>query len=220
MDMRIKPRTLDTHFKLKSETRKWLEELASLKSMAFGYPCTLTDVLQDAVAYYRVKGWSRFLAQRNRERALEGLPTIPEPSLDPETPENGTGKTKTASPTLDLMKESKPSSGGNGEVAGSPKEEEELSDMEMLQLYVDQFNEKVAPICPNSARVEKLTAARAKRLGARVTEHGPGFWWKVRDEINQLCDFAREGHWLGFDWLLSETNCQKLLEGQYRRRTT
>ena len=77
------------------------------------------------------------------------------------------------------------------------------------------WNEKIAPLLSNSGRVFKLTTRRMQKARARLVEH-PDLIEQVRKEVVES-EFVRGGAWFNFDWILSETNLQKLLEGKYRK---
>lgn len=64
-----------------------------------------------------------------------------------------------------------------------------------------------------------MSATRRRKYLARLKQFGPTFLERVCAEIPLLDDFAREGSWLTFDWVIqSEGNATKLLEGNYRRK--
>lgn len=60
--------------------------------------------------------------------------------------------------------------------------------------------------------VRELSSARWKKARAR------GLWDKREDIAAAVAasEFVRSGSWFGFDWILSEGNLRKLLEGNYR----
>ncbi len=64
-------------------------------------------------------------------------------------------------------------------------------------------------------RIQKLTDARKAKLKARLGEY-PDLWAQVEAEFKQLSVFAREGRWLNFDFVVTESKLTRLLEGQYR----
>lgn len=66
-------------------------------------------------------------------------------------------------------------------------------------------------------KIQGMSVIRRKKLEARLLEH-PDLWEILERELPLLGSFASGGAWLTFDWLLSPSNFQKLLEGNYRAR--
>jgi len=155
----------------------------------------LTDVLQDAVAYYR-GNWSRVLAKRKRDRKEEG--------------KNGTGAKKEEQMEVGSTSESPSAPEANDDSSMLPEEEG-------LQLYLEQYNTYVRPLMPVRSFVKIFSKLRKQRLKARIEQHGPGLWNRVIAELRELTDFARKGTWMDFDYVISERGCAKLLEGGWRK---
>lgn len=82
------------------------------------------------------------------------------------------------------------------------------------QSLVDMYHD----LCPSLPRIKKLNTNRKTLLRARFKDHGlDGL--RTLFEKAEASDFlsGRSGRWKGasFDWLLKDSNCLKVLEGNY-----
>ena len=83
------------------------------------------------------------------------------------------------------------------------------------KIVMRHWNDDLAPII-SAPLIREMTATRKKKYRARVRA---GFKWEeVEREFRRLNQFARDGNFLTFDWLMSPGNLTKLLEGNYRDR--
>ena len=74
-------------------------------------------------------------------------------------------------------------------------------------------------VANNLPTISKMTTLRKKHYQTRLRQT-PDLWEILNREVPQLDDFAHEGSWFTFDWIMkSETNLQKLAEGKYRKDT-
>lgn len=83
-----------------------------------------------------------------------------------------------------------------------------------LVRIVEDFNST----CTSFPKVSTLSDTRKKHLKARLALHSEDelhtAFWKIEQS-----DFAKNGGWCGFDWLIkSENNLIKVLEGNYDNR--
>jgi len=82
------------------------------------------------------------------------------------------------------------------------------------QALVDMYHE----LCPSLPRIKKLNTNRKTLLRARLKDHGMD-GLRTLFEKAEASDFltGRSGRWKGanFEWLLKDSNCLKVLEGNY-----
>ena len=113
---------------------------------------------------------------------------------------------------------------GHGPVHGhenGPKDDEAASASVSLGKVLTLWNDTLCPL--GFFQVKKVTPARERafkaRLNASAERKAPEWWQNVIARI-ALSDFMRDSakkraNWLTFDWLLSENNIVKVLEGKY-----
>lgn len=65
----------------------------------------------------------------------------------------------------------------------------------------------------------KLTDDRRRKLRARLAEHGEDGWAKMLEKA-AASDFLRDEFKLKFDWAIEPRNFQKIIEGNYDKRST
>ena len=62
------------------------------------------------------------------------------------------------------------------------------------------------------------TCKTAANCGYRSNDEGPELWSLIVAELDLLDDFAKESKWFSLRWILKNaTNCNKLLDGDYRK---
>lgn len=106
-------------------------------------------------------------------------------------------------------------------VSASSRDDQVATDGD-LETAVNTFN--IAAGQTDWPKVQKLTDARRKQLGARLDDCGGLEGWKTAVEKALESDFCRgrtSKPWtgFGFDWLIKASNFTKVMEGNYDNRT-
>lgn len=167
----------------------------------------------DGSDFYDIPKWDRYQKLRYRKDSL-----IPELNGNctefPKITEKFPLKREKREKRVRLGEEGKEGEvGGNGT---TPRAEDGASALPSFDWkpHVDRWNSEVAQAL-GVPRILAMPQARISKLKARLKEL-PELWDAVLAEAKQLGGWARDKQIITFDFLMSQTNLAKFLEGNYR----
>lgn len=176
--------------------------------------CRFLDLADDSSPHYLIHGWSERYAKM--ERAKEAA----------RDRQNKRRKRDTSVTHAAVTVESQQSHGGRLET-GEKREEYRSPNGELVDLRpspqtarpvewgVDIWNE-MARTTPGMSAVTSISAERKRKWKIRAGEPGFVDAWPAAVRNLGESEFAREGRWASFDWLVKNgTNWVKASEGQY-----
>lgn len=161
--------------------------------------------------YFYVLNWDRY--QHPRYRKPSKIPPLEDfGEISEKSPKN-LGEISEISPknlrnVSDQVKISK------DKIDDPPYPPKELPEAEVLRQHIAHFNEHVAPklLC---STVHTLSDTRLRSLRARLLDF-PDLWERILAEVPRLDSKVKGSPWLNFDFLMSENNLAKYLDGNYR----
>jgi hypothetical protein len=160
-----------------------------------------------------IPSWSKHQIINNRETAS----TIPDVTVAEEVDASVTREARVDHADEEEGK-GKEGKGKEGSLVGisPPSPSGEIPVAHVVAEYHD--------LCPSLPRVSKMTDVRSRMLKARWNDAGPNplEWFQGLFRKAEASDFisGRNGKWTAanFDWLISPSNCVKVLEGNYDNR--